>query len=65
MRNDRLPDIGAAAVGVLAAYLFRGWLNSTGWLQASVAGVGLGLAELTKTTWIVLFALWPILWLIY
>src|SRR5262249_10157838 len=59
------PDIGAAAFGVLAAYLFRGWLNSTGWFRASVAGVGLGLAELTKTTWIVLFALWPILWLIF
>ena len=32
---------------------------------ALAAGVALGLALLTKTTWIILFALWPVLWLVW
>ena len=58
------PDAGAAALGVVAAYLFWRWLNASGWRSAYSAGIALGLAELTKTTWIVLFLLWPLLWLL-
>jgi hypothetical protein len=57
------PDIGATSLGVFAAYLFRGWLHSTTWFRAFLAGFVLGLAELTKTTWIILFGVWPCLWL--
>jgi len=57
------PDAGAAALGVTAGYLFWRWLRGPGWTRASAAGVVLGLAELTKTTWAVLFVLWPVLWL--
>ncbi len=57
------PDTGAAALGVTAAYVFWRWLKSPGWRPALAAGLVLGLAELTKTSWIVLFALWPLLWL--
>jgi len=57
------PDVGAAALGAAAAYAFWRWLKRPGWPESLVAGLALGLAELTKTTWIVLFALWPLLWL--
>lgn len=56
------PDTGAAALGATAAYSFWRWLRSPGWSRAALAGASLGLAELTKTSWIVLFPLWPALW---
>ncbi|HZL36738.1 MAG TPA: hypothetical protein VFC78_15570 [Tepidisphaeraceae bacterium] len=58
------PDMGAAGVGVAAAYLFRRWLSRPCIGRAVSAGVVLGLAELTKSTWIVLFAVWPALWIV-
>lgn len=57
-------DAGAAALGVAAGYLFWRWLRRPTWSGALAAGVALGLAELTKMTWILLFALWPALYLI-
>ncbi len=58
------PDMGATAFGVTAAYVFWRWLKRPGWMLALAAGVALGLALLTKTTWIILFGLWPALWLL-
>lgn len=58
------PDVGAAALGVAAGYLFHRWLRSPTWRNAFLAGVGLGFAEMTKFTWVVLFGLWPLLWLL-
>jgi len=57
------PDVPAAAMGVAGAYTFWRWLGNPRWTQALIAGVTLGLAELTKMTWVILFALWPIVWL--
>ena len=57
-----LPDAPAAALGLWACYFFWRWLRAPDWRWALFAGVTLGLAELTKTTWIVLFALWPAIW---
>lgn len=57
------PDAGAAALGVAAGYMLWQWLKAPSWSRALVAGTVLGLAQLSKTTWVVLFALWPILWL--
>jgi 4-amino-4-deoxy-L-arabinose transferase-like glycosyltransferase len=57
------PDLGAAAFGVAAAYSFWRWLNQPTWTSSLLAGATLGLAELSKTTWIILFVLWPVLWL--
>jgi 4-amino-4-deoxy-L-arabinose transferase-like glycosyltransferase len=57
------PDAGAAAFGLLAGYAFWHWLQAPRWANAVKAGIALGLAELTKTTWIVLFGLWPCLWI--
>ncbi|HUY32969.1 MAG TPA: glycosyltransferase family 39 protein [Pirellulales bacterium] len=53
------PDLGATALGVAANYLFWRWLREPSWERAGAAGVVLGLAELTKTTWLVLFVIWP------
>jgi hypothetical protein len=59
------PDVGATALGAAASYAFWRWLRSPTWLRAVVAGLVLGLAELSKSTWVVLFALWPVLWMAY
>ena len=59
------PDAGAAALGVAAAYAFWRWLKEPGWLAALATGLALGLAELTKTTWILLLPLWPLLWVLW
>jgi len=57
------PDMSATALGVTALYLFWHWLQKPSWGGAIVTGVVLGLAELTKFTWVVLFGLWPLIWL--
>jgi hypothetical protein len=59
------PDVGATALGLMGAYAFWTWLKSPNWPHAATAGLALGLAELTKATWIILFVLWPALWIGY
>src|SRR4029077_8940813 len=56
------PDLAAASLGVGAAWLFWKWLRIRSWKAVLWAAVLLGLAELCKSTWIVLFALWPAIW---
>jgi hypothetical protein len=53
-----VPDLGAAALGVFAGYRFWRWLREPAGWNMALAGISLGLAELTKSTWIILFALW-------
>ncbi len=57
------PDIAATSCGALAGYCFWRWLKNPSRRTVVAAGATLGIAELTKTTWIILFALWPALWL--
>ena len=57
-------DAGATALGVAAGECFWKWLKDPSWDRALVVGIVLGLAELTKTTWVALFVLWPALWLV-
>lgn len=57
------PDLPAAATGVAALWSFRRWVRQPTWCHALTAGALLGLAPLTKLTWLVAFALWPGLWL--
>jgi 4-amino-4-deoxy-L-arabinose transferase-like glycosyltransferase len=59
------PDSHASALGIAASYTFWRWLKRPTWSQAALTGVVLGLAELAKTTLIVLLPLWPAMWLIY
>jgi Dolichyl-phosphate-mannose-protein mannosyltransferase len=56
------PDCAAASLGLGAGYFFWRWLRHPSWYHALAAGILMGLAELTKATWILLFALWPLLW---
>jgi hypothetical protein len=59
------PDLGAAAMGIAAYYTFWRWLKKPTWTQAIVTGGILGLAELCKTTFLLFYPLWPLLWLVY
>lgn len=59
------PDVAAASCGLLAHYLFWRWLVRGGAARAMICGIGLGVAELAKMTWIVLFVLWPVMWWVY
>ena len=57
------PDLAASSFGLLAAWRFWRWLETPNWNTAGMAGLALGLAELTKFTWIILFVIWPLIWL--
>ena len=54
-------DAAAASFGVGAAYLFWRWLKRPTWSRAGAAGLVLGLAQLSKMSWLFLFGLWPVL----
>ena len=58
------PDTGAAALGLLACYVFWLWLREPVWSLTALTGLILGLALLSKTTWIIAFGIFPLLWLI-
>jgi 4-amino-4-deoxy-L-arabinose transferase-like glycosyltransferase len=58
-------DLGATAVGVAATYAFWRYLQQPSWKWALIAGAGLGLAALTKFSMLVLYAVWPFLWLVH
>jgi hypothetical protein len=58
-------DCAATSLGLGAGYVFWRWLRHPSWRRALAAGAVLGLVQLTKTTWIVLFGLWPALWLFW
>jgi 4-amino-4-deoxy-L-arabinose transferase-like glycosyltransferase len=59
-----VPDLGATSIGLLANYVFWRWLTYSTWKLSVAVGVCLGLAQLTKFTWLVLFGAWPIIWLV-
>jgi 4-amino-4-deoxy-L-arabinose transferase-like glycosyltransferase len=59
------PDAHATALGLAACYTFWRWLRRPTWTQAALTGVVLGLAELAKTTLIVFYPLWPLMWIVY
>ena len=58
-------DAHATALGLAACYTFWRWLIHPTWKQAAITGCVLGLAELAKTTLILFYPLWPILWIAY
>ncbi len=59
------PDIHAAAMGLAAGYTFWLWLGRPSWQRALAAGFVLGLAELSKSTLVVFYPLWLVLWILY
>lgn len=58
-------DAAGTALGLAACYTFWRWLKKPTWSQATLTGVVLGLAELTKTTLILFYPLWPLIWLVF
>tara|TARA_R110002072_G_scaffold303105_1_gene493706 strand:+ start:8582 stop:10486 length:1905 start_codon:yes stop_codon:yes gene_type:complete len=67
-------DVAATALGLVANYYFWRWLQTTAsssesprssWVAAFLAGMLLGLAELSKTTWVVLYLVWPGIWALW
>lgn len=59
------PDVGAGAVGAAATFAYWTWLKQPGWSRAFIVGMALGLAALTKFTCLILFFLWPLIWLVW
>jgi hypothetical protein len=57
------PDLGAAACGLFAWSRFVKWLRAPTVFSAVLLGVALGVAQLTKTSWLVLFLLCPAMYL--
>ncbi len=58
-------DMAATALGITAFYGFWKWLRRASWAQATLVGCLLGLAELAKYVWVILYLLWPALWIVW
>lgn len=59
-----MPDLPAAACGIFAMYQYWRWLRAGSWRRAYWSGFSLGLALLTKLTWVMLIVLLPVFWLV-
>ncbi len=57
-------DVAASSVGMAATYLFWRYLHAKTWRYAILAGVMLGLAQLTKFSLLLLYGIWPLMWLV-
>ena len=57
-------DVPAAAMAVVATHAFWRYLHQPRWGRAALAGIVLGLAQLTKFSLLLLYGIWPLLWLI-
>jgi 4-amino-4-deoxy-L-arabinose transferase-like glycosyltransferase len=55
-------DVAATSCGVLATFVFWLYLKNPNWRRAAAAGAVLGVAQLTKFSLIMLFAIWPLVW---
>jgi hypothetical protein len=58
-------DVACTALGLGATWLFWRWLRQPTWGRAAAAGAVLGLAQLSKSSWLMLFGLWPLLWVVW
>jgi len=56
-------DAQAASMGLTTLYLFRRWLDRSDLFRSYSLGLVLGLTVLTKTSWLILFVLLPLLWM--
>ncbi len=59
------PDMPATAMFVATSYLFWRWLRRPIWEHAILVGIVLGVTQLTKTTFVVLYVFLPLLWCSY
>jgi hypothetical protein len=60
-----VPDVPAAVAGIGASYLFRQYLLNPRLDKACLAGLGLGIALLTKFTFVVFFIVWPMIAIVH
>jgi hypothetical protein len=56
-------DVAGAAMAVGSTYVFWRYLRRPSWARAALAGLMLGLAQLTKFSLLLLYAYWPLLWI--
>ena len=59
------PDVAAASMGIVGLYTLWHWLKNPNWQKVVIAGVCLGLMSLTKTTWIIAFPVWCLLFVVW
>jgi len=57
-------DAGSTVLGAAATYVFWRYLRAPTLKWAVAAGVALGVAQLSKFSMLVLYAVWPFLWLV-
>ena len=57
-------DACSTAMGVAATYVFWRYLHRPTWRWAVAAGILLGVAQLSKFSMLLLYAVWPFLWLL-
>jgi len=57
------PDSPCTAFGLTACYCFWHWLKKPDGANTFSAGIMLGLAQCTKFTFLLWYALWPMIWL--
>jgi hypothetical protein len=58
-------DVGASALGAAATFTFWRYLHRPTWGRAAITGLVLGLAQLSKFSMLLLYLLWPVLWLLF
>lgn len=58
------PDVGAASLGCAAMYCFSRFLQNPTWSSSLSTGLFFGFALLAKFTWVFLFPLLPVVWLL-
>ena len=57
------PDSACVSLGLAANYFYWKWITSPSVPTALYTGGLLGLCQLSKFTWLILFALWPMVWI--
>jgi 4-amino-4-deoxy-L-arabinose transferase-like glycosyltransferase len=58
-------DMGATALGAAATYVFWRYLHAPTWRWTAWAGIALGIGQLTKFSLLLLYVIWPVIWLIF
>jgi len=59
------PDVACTTFGIASGYTFWRWLREPTWNRAVLAGVIVGVTQLVKLSWLILFGLFPVLWVVW
>jgi hypothetical protein len=58
-------DVSASALGLAATYLFVRYLHDPTWKRATWAGLMLGVVQVSKFSGLLLYAIWPLIALVF